>query len=189
MQLTPNSRPQMDAAAVRAELASYGVDTTKPALLGIRGYYAKTMGPTPQNDRGVYDDAIFLLTPNGFQAFNANVDPSVYRPGIATLVPGVWQYKVGIHGLSKPAKQQYTALVQAGQVTVLRDGQSFDRGWFGINIHRGGQNGTSSLGCQTIVPDQWEQFIASVRGELKRAGQTVIPYCLTAHANTAPNPA
>jgi lysozyme len=39
---------------------------------------------------------------------------------------------------------------------------------FGINIHRGGWNGTSSEGCQTIPPDQWPAFIATVTDQVKR---------------------
>jgi lysozyme len=56
-------------------------------LIGIRGYYQDSMGKPGINDRGIYDDAICLLAPNLFLTFNANTDPSVYRPGIATLMP------------------------------------------------------------------------------------------------------
>src|SRR5262245_48185267 len=115
-----------------------------------------------ENDRGIYDDALFIVSPETFVAFNANVDPSVFRRGIAALEAGGVRYKLGIHGLSRPAAQCYKALVQAGPVTVRRDETGNDTGWFGINIHRGGVSGTSSLGCQTIVPDQWPTFIAPV---------------------------
>ena len=64
-------------------------------------------------------------------------------------------------------------------MTVSRDGENGETGYFGINIHRGGANTTSSLGCQTIYPDQWEAFFALVKGEMKRAGQAVVPYLLT----------
>ena len=47
-----------------------------------------------------------------------------------------------------------------------------------INIHRGGYNTTSSLGCQTIHPSQWEAFIALAYLEMDRAGQKTIPYLL-----------
>ena len=154
------------------QLLAAGV-TDNVALVGCRGYYRLTAA---ENQRGVYDDAIFLLTPETFAAFNANVDPSIFRTHIATLRKGLWRYKVGIHGLSKPPVQRYTALVQAGEVTVERDGEKPETGWFGINIHRGGVTGTSSLGCQTIVPDQWPAFIELVRSELARHGQKVVPY-------------
>ena len=169
------TRPRRTRKEVEAQLKKAGI-TSAVAIVGCRGYYRKT---AEENTRGIYDDAIFIVTPETFAAFNANVDPSVFRRGIATLTKGVWQYKVGIHGLSKPKDRQYTALVQAGEVVVSRDGQGAEKGWFGINIHRGSNAGTSSLGCQTIVPAQWDAFISLVQSELKRHGQKVIPYLLT----------
>jgi len=66
-------------------------------------------------------------------------------------------------------------------VKVARDGQlGTDEGLFGINIHRGGENTTSSEGCQTLPPNQWDSFRALVVGELHRAGQSRFPYLLTA---------
>ena len=169
-----NTRPRRKRDEVEKQLFAAGV-RDKVAIVGCRGYYRKT---ADENERGVYDDAIFLVTPDAFVAYNANVDPSIFRPRIATLQKGLWRYKVGIHGLSKPAAQQYTALVQAGEVTVSRDGTKPETGWFGINIHRGSNNGTSSLGCQTIPPAQWDSFISTVRSELKRWEQKTIPYLL-----------
>jgi lysozyme len=148
------------------------------ALLGIRGYFKDTMGKPGQNERGIYDDAIFLITPTRYEAFNANVDPSVFRPGIATLKPGVWRYKIGIHGLSKPKAKQYKALVQAAPVTVVRDGGKEESGYLGINLHHGYNTETGSAGCQTIVPAQWETFIALVESEMKACGKAEIPYVL-----------
>ncbi len=176
----PPNRPRLtrDKAERLLEKAGLKPSEMDPAvmLLGIRGYYHDDHA---DNARGVYDDAIFLVTPTAFVAFNANTDPSVHRPGIAALKPGGYHYKLGIHGLSKPKTQQYQALVQAEEVTVHRDGGKLETGWFGINIHSGGVNGTSSLGCQTIPPAQWASFIELVRAELKRHGQKTIPYLLT----------
>lgn len=58
-----------------------------------------------------------------------------------------------------------------------------DTGRFGINIHKGGYNGTYSEGCQTVHPSQWESFIALAVDQSKRYfGATwqskVIPYVL-----------
>jgi lysozyme len=179
--ILPSGRPRIERKAIEQMLHQAKV-TDGVAIVGIRGYYRDSMGALGTNDRGLYDDALIVVSPAGFLAFNGNVDPSVYRPAIAVLQPGVWRYKIGIHGLSKPVAQRYKALVQAAPVTVLRDKGGVDTGMFGINIHRGGVNGTSSLGCQTIPPAQWPAFIALVESELKRAGQATVPYLLTAES-------
>lgn len=178
MKIVPPSRPlqsrEKTDAIIRANLPT----TPLVCLVGIRGYYRDTMGVPGKNDRGIYDDAMILRSTTVHAAFNANTDPSVARKHIAVLKTGAWKYKVGTHGLNKPASQRYTALVQAGEVTVIRDQEGPDTGFFGINIHRGGYGTTSSLGCQTIFPDQWPAFIALVQSELKRAEQKIVPYLL-----------
>ena len=175
--ILPPARPRLSASAIRSLLDNHGV-TDAVALLGVRGYYRDTMGQPGENDRGIYDDAIFLQAPAATLSFNANTDPSRARTGIASLRCGTWRYRIGIHGLSKPRKEQYVALVQAGPVTVDRDNAASETGWFGINIHRGGFSGTSSLGCQTVYPDQWKSFIATVQDQLARNNQTTLPYVL-----------
>ena len=184
MSIAPNNRPQLDRQRPQELLTAAGV-TAKVAIVGIRGYFA-SMGKPGANDRGIYDDAIFVLTPTKYAPFNANVDPSVYRPGhgtgeekgIATLKPGIWNFTVGLH------RGKYIALRQHGRFTVVRDGRPHDYedsgDGFGINIHRGGFNGTSSLGCQTIVPEQWASFIQLVTSELEKYAQKVVPYLLVA---------
>lgn len=145
-------------------------------VLGIRGYYKTTMGNPVKNDRGIYDDALFIISPDIYAAFNANTDPSIYRPHIASLKEGVWRYAPGIHHIGKP--NAYPAFVQAAKVTVLRDGEGEDTGFFGINIHRGSVNSTSSEGCQTIYPAQWDSFYHTVVDQLKRYKQKSFPYVL-----------
>ena len=180
----PTSRPKLSHDDARKRLAALGVDTSRPALLGVRGYYRDTMGIPLVNDTGVYDDAIFLVSPTAFSSYNANTDPSRDHPQVATLKTGVWIYRVGIHGLSRAKDKQYRALVQGAPVTVNRAAtnpgglRKDDTGWFGINIHRGSINSTSSEGCQTIYPLQWEAFIAAVADAMERAQTSTIPYVL-----------
>lgn len=177
--LWPASRPKRGAEAVIAMLRSHGVQK-RPALLGVRGYYRTTMGDPTANDRGFYDDAVFLVRPDGAVfSFNANTDPAIYRHGIATLAEGVWQYEVGLH------RGKYLALRQATPVTVQRDSPhgpnhapAHDVGMFGINIHRGGVTATHSEGCQTIVPHQYTEFMAAVVAAMVDANVVRIPYCL-----------
>lgn len=184
--MIPALLPQASREQIAGIVASHaGAHHLHPddsvVLVGVRAYYRDTMGAPGRNDRGIYDDAFFILSPGTFASFHGNCDPSAYRNHIASLKAGVWRYKPGIHGLSKPAAQRYAAFVQADEVTVIRDGEGEDSGWFGINIHRGGINGTSSLGCQTVPPqrDEWETFRALLNGELKRYGQKTFPYILS----------
>lgn len=181
--IVPPHPPQQSREETLRILQTGGVSSAV-ALLGVRGYYRRSMGDVRKNDRGIYDDAIFLVSPRTHASFNANVDPSIFRKGIAKLARGVWLYRVGIHGLSKPKDQRYVALVQAGLVEIERDNDGNDRGFFGINIHRGSFGSASSLGCQTIYPDQWAAFISLVRKELDFYGQQTIPYMLVEEPNS-----
>lgn len=149
-------------------------------MVGIRGYYGTT------NKRGIYDDALFLVNKKtGFIAtYNANVDPSFYRKGkgtgkdkgIANLKAGWHRYKKGPHPLHKG----YPAFRQAAHVTVIRDGDPpyEDTGDFGINIHKGSKNSTSSLGCQTVIPNQWIDCQETGYKQLDLAGQKEFWYIL-----------
>jgi len=182
------TRPKLAEADVLAKVRALGIGPRdKLFLVGIRGYYRDTMGKPGVNDRGIYDDAIFIVAPGiHFSAWNGNTDPSRYRngagtgagKGMASLNTGLWRaYRFGLH------KGQYRALVQTGgKVTVTRDGTPpyEDTGYFGINIHKGGYTTTSSEGCQTVHPDQWSAFIDQVDSLAKRLGMSAatIPYAL-----------
>jgi len=194
--ILPPAKPKATREDILAHCQATNHPITGPiTVVSFRGYYARTMGATKGNDRGIYDDALFIIGPNTFAAFNGNNDPSVARDNVATLQPGRYLYQPGIHGLSRPAAQQYPAFVQAGPVIVCRDGTErtpagheddslgyclgnslwTDAKWwpndrFAINIHRGGNSTTSSLGCQTLPPDQWDAFHSLLMLELKRAG-------------------
>ena len=178
--IVPRARPEMTRDAARELLAGAGVEVF--ALIGRRGYYRDSMGTPGANDLGIYDDAMLLITPTNYATFNANTDPSRQLPGIATLQCGTWLYKQGIHGLSHPVgPRQYPALVQAAPVTVSRDGGKEESGYLGINIHHGSFGSTSSEGCQTIYPDQWDEFFALVKAEMAKYARRTIPYVLTEH--------
>lgn len=170
------TRPKQSKCEVERLVGGLNVPV---ALLGVRGYYKQMGGNKKTNDINVYDDALFVWSVNGFMAFNANTDPSITRPGIATLKPGVWHYRLGIHNISKAKSRQYPALVQAAPVTVSRQGTGDDTGWFGLNIHRGGRVTTSSLGCITLPPDgNWDSFYTLTKTEMSRAKVSRVPFVL-----------
>lgn len=193
--IVPEDRPRLSYSELLPKVKAAGLDVDKHPVFvaGIRGYYRKTMGDPGGNDRGIYDDAIFLVSPAFFGAYNGNTDPSRRKPGsgfgaakgMARLKPGVWLvYRFDNHG-SKSGP--YPAICQrAGKVTVIRDGVAGDyedAGNFGINIHRGAWAQTSSLGCQTISPAQWDSFIASAHDQARRFNgpnwkNVTIPYVL-----------
>lgn len=182
--MLPKSRPKMTQADVLKEFAAYPELEEYPVkVLGIRGYYKESMGNPVKNDRGIYDDAFFVVGPDFFAAYNGNVDPSSERFGIATLVaPQIVFYKVGIHGISGSNPRQAFRQDSFG-IKVLRDGKPGEHkdspaSPFWINIHDGGYTTTSSEGCQTLPKDQWPAFNTSVKDQLKRAKQTRFPYLL-----------
>ena len=180
--IIPPSRPLQSRAETRKLLnwTPYGPVTDAVAVLAKRAYYRDTMGKPGVNDRGIYDDAVFIISPTVHASFNANTDPSVARKGIAVLEPGVHRYRPGKHGISRPGGG-YPAFRPATKneaLPVRRDGSGELTLGYAINIHRGGYKSTSSLGCQTIFPAQWNAFHALLTEELKRHGQKDFPYVL-----------
>jgi lysozyme len=188
----PDMKPASTPKATRANVISHARKAWKKArgndpmpdfyMVGIRGYYFRTMGLPDRNDRGIYDDAIFLVGPETFAAFNANADPSRFRKGVATLLPGVHPYRRGNHGISRPGGgyPAFRPATKGEALPVSRDGEPgvSKRPGIAINIHRGSNTSTSSDGCQTIPPPQWPAFYAMAVKEMSAAKQTVFPYIL-----------
>lgn len=182
--ILPN-KPQISKKRINQILSNFKIDLNKYPMLiiGIRGYFLNSLGLEKQNDRGIYDDALIIYTPNVYATFNANVDPSVkFLKGRAVLKKGFYlSHKFDIHG---GKTSQYPAICQRlDKVTVVRDGQGEDTGMFGINIHKGGNTTTSSEGCQTLPPTQWDAFYQLAKSEWVRSygdnwNKKVVPYLL-----------
>lgn len=167
--IIPASKPKISRKELLDSIGNLLPDPVKYPfhVAGFRGYYKNTLGAPGVNDRGVYDDAKFLITPEHFFPFNANCDPSSYRDGygfgetkgMASLVANktYYMWKLDFH------KGKYLAFCQRlGECTVLRDGKPpylQTSRYIGCNGHKGGISTTASLCCQTIPPNQWDDFI------------------------------
>ena len=181
MRILPEQRPKAGFCQI-VDLAEKVMGATLPEVfaLGVRGYYRDTMGKVGVNERNLYDDAMFIVSPDSFGGFNANTDPSRFKYGIATLIPGVHWYRLGNHGISRPGGG-YPACRPATPdeaLPVMRDGKAGKSDGIAINIHRGGYTSTSSAGCQTIHPDQWDAFYGMLTKALSNTGAKKFPYIL-----------
>lgn len=180
MSILPPSRPKIKEADLY-KLINFNFHE-KVFLVGIRGYYEKTMGDPTKNDRGIYDDAMIIAAPNYYRTFNGNTDPSKHQHGIGCIIPGTYYYKKGKHGISRPAPYvPYDAFRPATPDESLpgkRDGSDAIVKIIAPNIHRGGVNTTSSHACQTIPPSQWDEFQKKAYELMDEYDQKLIPYVL-----------
>lgn len=186
---------------LRAIIERQGSFSTQPwvmNLLGVRGWQHGT-GRVP-NDPNKYNDTIYVVycdeARKHVEAFRATTDPGVIPTGrgnpkgIAHLIDGQYWFKVGSHPIPGGGGR-YPALQQDVAVRVWRDanrdavrqGSEFEEsGWFGINIHAGGNTenvGTWSEGCQVLHGDrfspQWVKFMDLMnRDPNKRVRYTLI---------------
>jgi hypothetical protein len=161
----------MIASTLLVTLRGYGYRVfSRPFELNITGVRTNSITP------GKFDDWIHVFYNNGQNAwalhsFPCTTDPGTYwlknplaRKGTAILKAGqyIGAYEIGKH------RGKYTALVQRGRVTVIRDANrdkllDFNNGKeetgndFGINIHRANKTGTTvevdkySAGCQVLA--------------------------------------
>lgn len=174
------SAPRLAAADVLAIVAANKVPRREYpcVVVAIRGYRLDSLGKPGQNDRGVFDDAIWIVAPDPAGGdmvlpYNGNTDPTAYKHKRATLCTGIHLMGPGMHNVSKGKLRQYPAFRQAEVFTVTRDGfgRRRFRGFFGINLHRawgrfGSWGGTSSWGCQTIPAERWVDFHDTLNGLL-----------------------
>mgnify|MGYP007090084477 CR=1 FL=1 len=166
-------------------------------IFAVRGYRRDSMGKPGVNDFGIWDDAMFYVSPTTFLAENANTDPS--RTGwnkgadkpMAVLNVGFWPFRRGPHKGRSPALRQMTSeearfrsVPKDGRFDVTRTYAPGDKrnykesGYFAINVHPGGINGTSSEGCQTLPRDRADAFLQKVWDETLAAKVGVIWYGL-----------
>lgn len=129
-------------------------------VVAIRGFNLN-MGEDQVNDRSIYDDAHFVITPEKVIGFEANTDPNGYRKGRGTgREKGMAMLKTGVWFFGKGRHKGTPAFRQVAPFTVIRDGNPDyeDTGYFAINWHHGGNHSTSSLGCQTNRPNDFNRL-------------------------------
>ncbi len=179
MRLLPATPPRLSVVEVLARLhrAGYEINPGEVILVGIRGYRHDDHA---DNERGIYDDAAFILGGHShFSSYSFNTDPSVFSQGVATLALGEHRYRPGFHRKGAPSGHPaFRPATPGEELPVTRDGVVIPWPGVALNIHRGARNGTSSLGCQTLHPDHWDSFHATMMDQLKRAGQEIFRYIL-----------
>ena len=177
-----------------------GNDTPLPVVynLAVRGYRAVTMGPTPDNDVGYFDDAFFLVSPTTFLPANANTDPSrlgwnssVGKP-YGMLQPGVWWMYPGAHKGRIPAFRQADNETVAARFNIPHEGRFHVKRMWGKNDHRnylewghqqvnlhfgvGPVTRTSSWLCLTVP--EGSPWIQAATNELLKHKQLLLPTIL-----------
>lgn len=139
-------------------------------VVAIRGFKLD-IGAKGQNDRGIYDDAHFIYTPSSIISFPANTDPSGFRKGYGTgsnkgmamVDEGVWAYNKGTH-------KGRLAFRPSVPIRVIRDGNPPypHTGWHATNWHNGNISTTSSLGCQTNAPSDFDTLRVYIYNQLEK---------------------
>lgn len=174
----PKSRPQITKEeALQVAQHNYGNNVPPLLIIGVRGYYPKSMGATEVNDFNLYDDAAILIGDNVFKTFNFNTDPSfLIKKGreMAVLDTGKYKFYRGKH------KGKYNALRAYPEGIVLpctRNGKKSTCRY--INIHKGGMNPSSagitwSEGCPSVPTSQWNEFIETVYSNMTKLKISVV---------------
>lgn len=197
MDLTTFTRAQAEALLAPANI------TGSIKLLGIRGFSGSNKIDVYDDAIAVVTPDLFFVVPANTDPSVTRPGVAVLQPGTWIYKKGLH----GMHHLNlnnyvdreildKLVKTQqdvapiagrilpYWALRQAAPVKILRDGQTVPEfetdpanfPW--IDIHLGGHNTTSSLGCQTVRPDYWLSFRSKVFAEMALYRENTIPYVL-----------
>ena len=196
----PKVRRELVVKMAEAEWQLANGDDPMPLvyLFMVRGYRATTMGPTPGNDPGIWDDMMALVTRDSFHAINANLDPSRYgwNPGVGKpfgiLQPGWWMWYPGPHKGKRPAFRQADDAATGRKLGFPHEGKFlvercwgrgdkrnyFEWGHFQANVHLGGYRTTSSWMCPTVPPQGGKAFLQRATDALKSHNQPFMHGCI-----------
>lgn len=159
--ILPPRKPRLGREDAVRVLSNHNLSTDVCVLLFVRGYYRDSMGKFGVNDVGVYDDAVFVVTPEDseYRTYNANTDPSKSGSGLAMIDTGLHYFYKGQHRGKYDAFRYFP---EGTRVPCTRDGRSARPARY-INIHRGGFRNTWSEGCLTIPTEEmWLDFQKTV---------------------------
>lgn len=185
----PPSKPQAGlqtviAAAAKQWEKNHG-DKPLPEffVLAVRAYFSETIAPAG-NNISAYDDAFFIVSPLGFSAWNGNTDPSRYgynpnagKP-MARLAVGCYKFIHRLHRGSYWAFGQGENPVKVDRVNANGSVAYQETGCYGIDLHKGGINGTSSEGCNTVPQGQWDAFYLKLRGVMRSLSVSTFDFIL-----------
>ena len=175
----PNLKPGssrdnvIDKATAQWEIDHPGEPFPSFFVLAVRAYYSNTIAPAG-NNINAYDDAFFIVTPDGMTSWNGNTDPTRFgwnksaSKWMARLRVGCWKMRSVIHRGSYQAFGQASDPVTVDRVRQDGTVAKQDTGEFGINLHLGGYNTASSAGCQTVPPTQWHDFRNTLNAALAK---------------------
>lgn len=176
----PHARPNPSWKLLSLRLTAAGHDVEKllkePLFcVGLRGLFSRTIG-APGNDLNAYDDALYIVRTkkDGLDptvtSFNFNTDPTRYgwNAGagkyMARLKPGAYKMRRRLHGGRYWAYGQDGSPMTVERIDSTGKIRATETGDFGIDLHAGGHNTTSSEGCQTLPSeDQWPEADALLR--------------------------
>ena len=181
--ILPPARPNRTGNRVKVEtvLDTFKIRKDRPALVFVRGHFLDSMGQRGKDDRNIYDDACFLYTPELFESYNANTNPSfAVRNGkaYAELITGHYKFYRGLH------RGKYKALrtfPEGATLQCTRDGKPSTCSH--INIHKGSTNPRASdvvwsEGCLTIPDIQYSDWQVRLWEAMDSIGQKVIDVVL-----------
>lgn len=171
--ILPPARPKRDDATLDAVIEHFNLVPTRACLIYVRGHYLDTMGRPGVDDVNIYDDAVYLVSPNRRESWNANTSPSFPKKGYAELVLGQYVYYPSYHHIWEP-KKRYRAFrpyPEGIKLKCLRNGKLST--CQATNLHMGSDNPAAfdvvwSQGCMTVPRSQYPDYELTVRTEVER---------------------
>lgn len=176
--IIPN-RPKITDAETDKLVNHYFSDgLPKILIVGIRGYFDKTIAPEG-NNFNAWDDA-FLVYENGtlLKTFNGNTDPTKLRSDDAMLDTGIYQFSKWKHN-----GRVWGLTAHPRGIKLKCKRQNSKGNWYSslckyINFHDPVGWTTGSEGCQTLPQPQYDEFRDLVYALMRKYGSETITYLL-----------